>query len=143
MIFLLDTNTCIAIIRGTDLTLLGQVRELSIEVTVFLLSIVEFEVLFGVANSHPERRTLNSRKLGIFFSHPFLRYAFTTEDAYASAAIRADLKAAGTPIGAYDLLIAGQCIQNQCTVVTANVKEFSRVSGLKWVNWASLRLPQE
>ena len=40
------------------------------------------------------------------------------------------------PIGAYDLLIAGQALRHQLTLVTANVSEFSRVKGLAWQDWA-------
>jgi tRNA(fMet)-specific endonuclease VapC len=45
------------------------------------------------------------------------------------------LESRGTPIGPYDLLIAGQALQRGLTVVTANTSEFSRVSGLGWVDW--------
>ena len=45
--------------------------------------------------------------------------------------------AAGAPIGAYDLLIAGQARRRGLTLVTANVSEFGRVSGLAWEDWAS------
>jgi tRNA(fMet)-specific endonuclease VapC len=50
--------------------------------------------------------------------------------------IRADLESAGKVIGPYDLLIAGQAMARQLTLVTANVSEFSRVMGLKWQDWA-------
>jgi tRNA(fMet)-specific endonuclease VapC len=46
------------------------------------------------------------------------------------------LQAAGTPIGAYDYLIAGQALARRLTLVTANVSEFSRVKGLFWQDWA-------
>jgi len=44
--------------------------------------------------------------------------------------------AAGRPIGAYDLLIAGQALRHRVTLVTANAKEFGRVNGLVWEDWA-------
>lgn len=43
-----------------------------------------------------------------------------------------------TPIGAYDLLIAGQARQRSATLVTANAAEFARVAGLVWEDWAAL-----
>jgi tRNA(fMet)-specific endonuclease VapC len=46
------------------------------------------------------------------------------------------LRAAGTTIGAYDYLIAGQAVARHLTLVTANVSEFSRVKGLSWQDWA-------
>jgi tRNA(fMet)-specific endonuclease VapC len=42
----------------------------------------------------------------------------------------------GKPIGAYDLLIAGQALQRKYTLVTARVKEFARVKGLTWQDWS-------
>jgi tRNA(fMet)-specific endonuclease VapC len=51
--------------------------------------------------------------------------------------LRAVLGKAGTPIGAYDLLIAGQALRRGLTVVTANTSDFSRVTGLSWEDWTS------
>ena len=48
----------------------------------------------------------------------------------------AALEHAGTPIGAYDILLAGQAVCRSLMLVTANVAEFARVSGLSWQNWA-------
>ena len=47
------------------------------------------------------------------------------------------LEKAGTPICAYDLLIAGQALRRGLTVVTANTAEFGRVAGLSWEDWTS------
>jgi tRNA(fMet)-specific endonuclease VapC len=60
---------------------------------------------------------------------------FESEDAEVAGEIRADLERTGKPIGAYDLLIAGQAIRNKVTLVTANVSEFARVKGLLWDDW--------
>jgi len=49
--------------------------------------------------------------------------------------IRAQLKRAGTPIGANDLWIAAHALALDCTLVTANVREFRRVPGLRVENW--------
>jgi hypothetical protein len=49
-----------------------------------------------------------------------------------AGAIRAELERSGTPIGAYDTLIAGQAVRRGLTQVTANVAEFDRVAGLRW-----------
>ena len=58
-----------------------------------------------------------------------------TFDAQAAAAIRAALKTKGQPIGAYDVLIAGTGLARGLVVVTSNVGEFKRVSGLQVENW--------
>lgn len=53
--------------------------------------------------------------------------------------LRAELETAGRPIGAYDLLIAGQALRHNLTLVTANVREFSRVQNLLWQDWGKVR----
>jgi tRNA(fMet)-specific endonuclease VapC len=45
------------------------------------------------------------------------------------------LQKSGTPIGTYDLLIAGIALANRYIVVTRNTREFERVAGLKVENW--------
>ncbi|MBS3937203.1 MAG: type II toxin-antitoxin system VapC family toxin, partial [Peptococcaceae bacterium] len=60
---------------------------------------------------------------------------FNEADAQATAAIRAALKLQGRPIGAYDALIAGTGVARGLIVVTSNVGEFNRVSGLQVENW--------
>lgn len=48
---------------------------------------------------------------------------------------RAALEAAGASIGPYDVLIAGQALRHEATLVTANVSEFARVPSLRWEDW--------
>lgn len=62
---------------------------------------------------------------------------FDDEDARTAGHVRAALEKAGTRIGAYDLLIAGQAVRRALTVVTANASEFGRVAGLSWQDWAT------
>lgn len=56
-------------------------------------------------------------------------------DSIASAKIRSLLKSKGTPIGAYDVLLAGTAINNDLTFVTRNIGEFSRIADLKLEEW--------
>ena len=49
--------------------------------------------------------------------------------------IRAELEAAGTPIGPNDLLIAAHALAVDAVLVTANTREFLRVPGLQVENW--------
>lgn len=60
---------------------------------------------------------------------------FGNQEACFSASIRAKLEKKGTPIGPYDLLIAGTTLAHQGILVTNNTKEFNRVSELKIENW--------
>ena len=61
--------------------------------------------------------------------------SFGPEEAEQTANIRAQLKSQGQPIGAYDVLIAATALQHNLTVITANQREFERISGLKIENW--------
>ena len=91
-----------------------------------------FELWFGVINS--SRRPENTGQLEAFL--PTVRTLdFDDEDARISAELRLFLARAGTPIGSYDLLIASQAVRHGLIVVTANVREFSRVPDLRWENW--------
>lgn len=56
-------------------------------------------------------------------------------DSERAGDIRAALQARGTPIGPYDVLIAGQAVARSLTLITHNVAEFSRVAGLEFEDW--------
>ena len=49
--------------------------------------------------------------------------------------IRAHLKKIGTPIGAYDIQLAGQALSKSLTFITHNADEFGRVPGLAIADW--------
>lgn len=66
---------------------------------------------------------------------PLQVMAFDAECAGHAARIRTGLEAAGMPIGPHDTLIAATALRYQATLVTRNVREFSRVPGLLWENW--------
>ena len=136
MIYLLDTNACIALINGSP----EQVRlrlERAVEGgdSIAVPSVAAFELWYGAAKS--ARKKANVQRLESFFVGLLELLAFDDEDARAAGGVRAALEAAGTPIGAYDLLIAGQALRHDATLVTANTAEFERVNGLRWEDWAS------
>jgi tRNA(fMet)-specific endonuclease VapC len=64
--------------------------------------------------------------------------AFGNTEAEQAAQVRAILKTQGQPIGAYDVLIAATALQHNLIMVTANQREFDRVSGLQTENWRQL-----
>ncbi|MBM3508746.1 MAG: type II toxin-antitoxin system VapC family toxin [Alphaproteobacteria bacterium] len=78
----------------------------------------------------------NAERLAVFLA-PLETVPFEDEDARIAGTVRAQLEREGTPIGAYDLLIAGQALRRDATLVTAEVAEFARVSGLRWENWVA------
>ena len=60
---------------------------------------------------------------------------FTNKEARSTASIRSALKKAGTPIGAYDILIGATALANGLTLVTSNIREFKRIPNLSLENW--------
>jgi tRNA(fMet)-specific endonuclease VapC len=133
--YLLDTNVCIALIKNTDSLVRGRFQKISrAGGMVYVPSIVTFELWYGVANS--TRIAFNTDRLEAFLSGRINVLPFDDEDARAAGAIRASLEVSGRIIGPYDLLIAGQALARELTLVTANVSDFSRVKGLYWQDWA-------
>jgi len=125
---LLDTNTVIALFKG-EADVWARIEALPPDACV-LPSIVMYELYYGAAKS--QRREANLDRI------EKLRFAvidFDREDARAAGEIRARLELAGTPIGAYDTLIAGQALSRGYTLVTRNVREFERVEGLELERW--------
>ena len=96
-------------------------------------AVAAFELWFGVAKS--ARPEANAKAVETFFAGPVRLLAFEEEDARRAGAVRAALEMSGKPIGAYDLLIAGQALRHKLTLVTANAREFGRVKGLVWEDW--------
>jgi tRNA(fMet)-specific endonuclease VapC len=96
---------------------------------------VSFELWYGVM--HSARQEQNAGRLTTFLSAPVEVLSFDDDDAKIAAGLRAHLRRAGTPIGPYDVLIAGQALRHGLTLVTANVGEFSRVPGLAWEDWTA------
>lgn len=138
MTFFLDTNACIALINGTSPQLRRRLRRaVAGGRTVAVSSVVAFELWYGVATS--ARRQDDAKRLATFFAGPIDLIAVDDADARVAGEVRAALEAAGTPIGAYDVLIAGQALRRRLTLVTAGVREFARVAGLAWRDWASQR----
>ena len=135
MNYLLDTNACIALINGKPAPVRTRfAKAVDSGSEVCISSIVSFELWYGVyRGSQPDS---NRRRLQTFLSGPIGWLAFEDEDAESAGSIRATLEGSGKSIGAYDLLIAGQALHRQMTLVTANISEFSRVPGLAWQDWA-------
>jgi tRNA(fMet)-specific endonuclease VapC len=132
---LLDTNVCIALIEGRPAAVRANLAAaLSAGESIAVSSVVAFELWYGVGKS--ARRELNTGRLGSFLGGPIEIIEFDGNDAEAAGLLRAFLETKGRPIGAYDLLIAGQAMTRDMTLVTANQREFSRIAGLNVVDWS-------
>lgn len=136
--YLLDTNACIALINGTPKAVRRQFQRALARNSVFLLSsVVAFELWYGVAKSR--HKETNTQRLEAFLAGPLEWTLFDDEDARVAGLVRAELEAAGNPIGAYDVLLAGQARRRGATLVTSNAGEFQRVARLKWEDWTARR----
>lgn len=134
MSYLLDTNAAVALIKGRPTTVRSRYRQEQASGTYLAVSsIVLYELWYGVAKS--DRIKENTERLRVFMSGELDVTSFEEEDAIAAGRLRAELEAAGTPIGPYDLLIAGQALHRRLTLVTANVSEFGRVPDLSCEDW--------
>lgn len=101
---------------------------------IHVSTITVFELGYGVEKS--ERKQANTERLQTFMAGPITSLTFEDEDAESAGTIRAALEKIGRPIDAYDLLISGQALRHKMALITANSKEFGRVKGLLWDDWA-------
>jgi tRNA(fMet)-specific endonuclease VapC len=135
MDYLLDTSACIALINEMPATVRPRFKKAASSGARMLVSSISlFELWYGVMKS--ARQDFNRKRLEVFLSGPILVLSFEEADSRAAGVVRAALESAGRPIGAYDLLIAGQAIRHGLTLVTSNIREFSRIKGLHWQDWA-------
>jgi tRNA(fMet)-specific endonuclease VapC len=128
---LLDTNICIHIINQRPPHVLEKFRRHRLG-EIGISSVVAAELAFGVAKSGSER---NRRALEIFLA-PLELLAFDERCVWAYGNLRADLERTGQGIGALDTMIAAHALALDALLVTNNLREFSRVSGLRLANWA-------
>ena len=128
--YLLDTNTLSDLVRNPQGVVAAQITKAG-EDTVCTSIVVAAELRYGATKS-------NSAKLAeridlIFSALEILPLEIPADHQYAS--VRHHLMRQGAPIGPNNLLIAAHALARDLTVVTANVREFSRVPGLKVENW--------
>ncbi|NBD15472.1 MAG: virulence-associated protein [Cyanobacteria bacterium] len=100
----------------------------------YICSIVELELYYGPYRSRQTEANLT--KLKRFFQQ-FSSLGFDNEAAQVAGYGRDQLNQKGLPIGVYDLQIASIGIVNYLTLVTHNVREFSRIEELVYEDWES------
>ncbi len=129
--YLLDTNICIYAINGRQPKLNQYLFSIS-PFEIFVSAITVGELEYGAAKSHWGIRTRHVMRT---FLANFSILPFIEDDAILFGRLRAQLASLGTPIGAYDVMIAAQGITRDLTVVTHNTREFSRVPGIALEDW--------
>lgn len=129
---LLDTNAVIALVGRRSDELLRRV-EASEPGSLAVSAVVAHELWYGAYRS--QKVSYNLETLRLLFADLAI-LDLDPEDARVAGEIRAELARQGTPIGPYDILIAGQAKARGLVLVTNNTKEFSRVAGLKLEDWS-------
>jgi tRNA(fMet)-specific endonuclease VapC len=128
--YVLDTNILVYFFKG-----LGNVAQNLLAESpkdIGIPTIVFHELKVGIKKSKSPQKRIN--QLNDFISIVKV-LPFGKAEAKASAEIRAQLEKKGTPIGPYDILIAGTALANQATLVTHNLGEFKRIDNLNVIDW--------
>ncbi len=131
LIYLLDTNVCIMYLKGRSLSINNHLDNLEPE-KIAVCSVVKAELFYGSMRSNNPQKALTVQKM---FVRQFVSLSFDDYCAEIYGKIRADLEKAGTPIGSNDIQIASIALATDLILVTHNVREFSRVEGLKIEDW--------
>lgn len=135
MKYMLDTNICIQLIRGKRREVREHFRR-SLPRGIAISVVVYAELQYGLAKGHwseKNRAALNTI-LDVMKIVPLDSQA---ADEYA--AVRCELEKRGCPIGPFDTMIAAHARAKDLTLVTDNLREFSRVEGLPLENWVERR----
>jgi tRNA(fMet)-specific endonuclease VapC len=131
---LLDTDTCIHLLRGNE-TAVERARKHS-PADLAVSAITRYELLYGVERSTPVWRRKEGGKVRLLLEHMRI-LPFTGDTAAHAASLRAVLGSAGRSIGPMDVLIAATALEHRLPVVTHNLREFQRVPGLECLSWSA------
>ena len=130
MKYLLDTDTLIYVFKRAGNCLARLNRQNDSDITISTINLFELE--YGMGKSS------NRIKMDRYVSSLCKRYIvldFDREASLRAGAVRAVLHTQGTPIGPYDVQMAGIAMSKNLTIVTRNTREFERVPGLRVENW--------
>ena len=132
MRYMLDTNICIYVIKHKPEKVFRKIQTIHPE-DVCISSVTYAELVHGVEKSAAVEKNRLALSM-LLANREILELNVDAADCYGK--IRAGLEKKGTPISPLDMMIAGHAQSLGYTVVTNNVKEFSRVSALRIENWA-------
>lgn len=130
--YMLDTNILIYTVKNKPPVVARRFEAHDGEMCAS--SVTAMELLYGAHKSQAIRRNLDAVE-GLLGRLEILD--FDLRAAEHSGQIRAELSASGRPIGPFDVMIAGHARSTGLCLVTNNEREFTRVSGLRTMNWAT------
>ncbi|MEC4813315.1 MAG: type II toxin-antitoxin system VapC family toxin [Scytonema sp. PMC 1069.18] len=131
LIYLLDTNACIVYLKNKNSSINRYFNNIESN-KIAVCSVVKAELFYGSMRSNNPQKSLN---IQLLFLNQFISLPFDDRCAEIYGTIRADLAKKGTPISSNDLQIASIALANDLILVTHNVREFSRIEGLKIEDW--------
>ena len=129
MRYLLDANAVIGLLNDAASGLAQRARREK-PADIAISAIVAHELFYGAFKS---RRA--ERNVALVDALRFAVIEFDKEDARQAGKIRALLASKGTPIGPYDVLIAGHALARNMVLITGNTDEFERIPGLRLEDW--------
>jgi len=131
--YLLDTTVLSDFTRGEPAVLarLKATRKIDVGISTVTAMEIEYGLLLNPARARKIEPMIRALLADI------RAFSFEPEDASATAALRAALARRGTPIGPYDLMIAGTALRRGLVMVTSNSAEFTRINGLIVEDWRS------
>jgi len=130
-LYFLDTDICSYILKRSHPNVFKKLQQLDPE-SLAISVISEAELLYGIKLSH-KPRVDRAAVSGFISNIRVLDWTRAAAEHYAD--IRADLRKRGQPIGANDLMIAAHARSLNATIITNNVREFSKVKHLSVDNW--------
>jgi tRNA(fMet)-specific endonuclease VapC len=134
-LYMLDTNICSFIMRERPAAVLSRLQAcVNAQHRIVVSAITYAEMRFGAIGRKASPKHVDLVTAFAARLDGVLSWDRAAVD--ATAAIRADLAARGTPIGANDASIAGHAIAVGAVLVTNNRREFGRVAGLALEDWA-------
>ncbi len=131
--YLLDTNICIHIIKG-EFNLKAKIQKIRFQ-SCYISEITVAELLYGVANSVPDRKAINLQRvldLRTSFSEQTISISECLEE-YGQQ--KARLRSIGRRVEDLDIFIGSTAIVKGLTLVTRNTKDFINMAGINLENW--------
>jgi tRNA(fMet)-specific endonuclease VapC len=129
--YLLDTNVCVDYLNRRYVSVVERIQASSPE-DLCLSSVVIAELRYGADKS--ERSLENHGKIDVLVNE-LVCVDFDAEAAATFGRIRWELEQRGEPIGPYDMLIAAHAVSLGLVLVSDNLRELRRVTGLAVENW--------
>jgi len=134
--YLLDTNTLIEFNWGTP-SVVDQILKVGIDVCC--ISVISlYELYYGAYYAKTKKNEYFEREM-MFIEKLMQRFSVLSlpvkADCYGK--IKNDLRQRGELVDEFDMIIAGQALEDELILVTENVKHFNRIPDLKVENWLS------